>query len=160
MELDIPQIRSSQDGATYEFTKGTFHGVDCGDEAAKWLQQFLKNDTLRLVFHPKELPFTNFTQLMKYKNLRVYNEKPIPVAYQSGTPLNLLSEASLALLNARLGKKVSERSFRTNMVITGEMLFNSFCEIISSLCHKATVWSQSVLSLYLFVHCSDFHFEK
>lgn len=51
------------------------------------------------------------------------------VAYPDCSPVLILSEASLADLNARLGKKVKMENFRPNIVVTG---CEAFAEVSGS----------------------------
>ncbi|XP_036309364.1 mitochondrial amidoxime reducing component 2 isoform X5 [Pipistrellus kuhlii] len=88
-------------------------GRDCGDEAAQWFTGFLKSESFRLV---------QFEQSMKGRASRsifpsfVQNYQ---VAYSDGSPIHIISEASLADLNTRLEKKVKMDQFRPNIVVTG-----------------------------------------
>ncbi|KAH0622685.1 hypothetical protein JD844_025196 [Phrynosoma platyrhinos] len=71
-------------------------GRDCGEEAAHWITTFLNGGPYRLAHY-----------------------EPNMVAYAEGSPILLISEASLDDLNSRLEKKVAITNFRPNIVVTG-----------------------------------------
>ena len=83
--------------------------IDCGDEAAKWISQFLDTPS-RIVFFPD----TEVRQVdPDYANL---GDK---TAFSDGFPLLLISQASLDDLNSRLQQPVTMTQFRPNIVISG-----------------------------------------
>ncbi|XP_077341919.1 mitochondrial amidoxime reducing component 2-like isoform X2 [Lithobates pipiens] len=89
-------------------------GRDCGDEASRWITNYLKNVQIyRLV---------QFEDRMKRRNPKkeypTYTEND-QVAYPDLSPLLLLSDASLEDLNSKLEHKVSIRNFRPNIVVSG-----------------------------------------
>ena len=89
------------------------NGLDCGDEAAVWLSQFLEINC-RLVYFPEN----EVRQVdLEYAN---QGEK---TAFSDGFPFLLISEPSLTDLNARLlksgQKSVEMRRFRPNIVVSG-----------------------------------------
>ena len=89
------------------------NGLDCGDEAALWLSQFLETKC-RLVYFPEN----EVRQVdLEYAN---QGEK---TAFSDGFPFLLISEPSLTDLNARLlksgQKSVEIRRFRPNIVVSG-----------------------------------------
>lgn len=88
-------------------------GLDCGDEAALWLSQFLETNC-RLAYFPED----EFRQVdLDYAN---QGDK---TAFSDGFPFLLISEPSLSDLNARLEKSqqksVEMRQFRPNIVVSG-----------------------------------------
>lgn len=83
--------------------------LDCGDEAAEWLSQFLDMEC-RLVFFPDD----EIRQVDP-----VYAEPGDCTAFSDGFPILLISQASLNDLNRRLVTPVSMRRFRPNLVVTG-----------------------------------------
>uniref|UniRef100_A0A8C8ZRC7 Mitochondrial amidoxime reducing component 2 n=1 Tax=Prolemur simus TaxID=1328070 RepID=A0A8C8ZRC7_PROSS len=88
-------------------------GRDCGDEAAQWFTNFLKTEAFRLV---------QFETSMKGRTSRKLISPAVQnyqVAYPDYSPILILSEASLADLNTRMGKKVKMEHFRPNIVVTG-----------------------------------------
>lgn len=83
--------------------------LDCGDEIAEWLSQFL-NMECRLVFFPDD----EIRQVDP-----VYAEPGDRTAFSDGFPVLLISQASLNDLNRRLAAPVSMRRFRPNLVVAG-----------------------------------------
>ncbi|KAM5165677.1 mitochondrial amidoxime-reducing component 1 [Mantella aurantiaca] len=114
-KLDIPlKLPTSNAIFTCKIQGNKVSGRDCGDEASRWMTNFLKSvQTYRLV---------QFENRMKRRNPK--NECPLytendQVAYPDLSPLLLLSEASLGDLNSKLENKVSIRNFRPNIVVSG-----------------------------------------
>lgn len=89
--------------------KDTCKAHDMGDEAARWISEFLGVDC-RLVFLPDE-------------SRRTVNPNYAPspdnqVAFSDGFPFLLISEASLQDLNQRVGENLRMNRFRPNLVIS------------------------------------------
>lgn len=82
---------------------------DAGNEAAKWLSEFLSTDC-RLVYFPDD----EFRQV----DLK-YAEQGDRTAFSDGFPLLLISQASLDNLNQRLEKPIPMKRFRPNLVVSG-----------------------------------------
>ncbi|XP_067128160.1 uncharacterized protein [Centruroides vittatus] len=110
---DIPIDADVQEYKIYK--SKPIKGVDCGEEAAKWLQKFLNRDDIRLV---QFLP-TFETRPSTFSNLVNLNEDNYPVVFQSASPYLLLSQASVDDLNSRLEdeEKVSYKYFRANILL-------------------------------------------
>uniref|UniRef100_F7GE20 Mitochondrial amidoxime reducing component 2 n=2 Tax=Ornithorhynchus anatinus TaxID=9258 RepID=F7GE20_ORNAN len=114
-------------------------GRDCGPEVAQWITGFLANDGYRLVqFEPQMLP-------RQSKDLISQLVTDYQVAYPDCSPINILSEASLADLNSRLEKKVSMSNFRPNIVVTGCSAFeeDSWDELVIGSVEMSKVMSCS-----------------
>ncbi|XP_047561088.1 mitochondrial amidoxime reducing component 2 [Lutra lutra] len=88
-------------------------GRDCGDQAAQWFTNFLKTEAFRLVQFEKHM------KGRPSKDIFSTSVRDYQVAYPDCCPIMILSEASLADLNARLEKKVKMDQFRPNIVVTG-----------------------------------------
>ncbi|XP_003216077.2 mitochondrial amidoxime reducing component 2 [Anolis carolinensis] len=88
-------------------------GRDCGEEAAQWITTFLNTKPYRLAHYEPNM--------MTRKSRDVLPEFEITdeVAYAEGSPILLISEASLDDLNSRLEEKVSITNFRPNIFVTG-----------------------------------------
>ncbi|XP_023224733.1 uncharacterized protein LOC111625744 [Centruroides sculpturatus] len=110
---DIPIDADVQEYKIYEYKP--IKGVDCGEEAAKWLQKFLNRDDIRLI---QFLPIFE-TRPSTFSNLVNLNEDNYPVVFQSASPYLLLSQASVDDLNGRLEdeEKVSYKHFRANILL-------------------------------------------
>jgi uncharacterized protein len=98
--------------ATLDVTVWKFdgRGIDCGDEAARWISEYLETP-LRLVRFDPGAP-------------RVCSPEWTPGAhavteFSDGFPMLVISRASLAELNARLPKALPMERFRPNLVIDG-----------------------------------------
>ncbi|XP_048212552.1 mitochondrial amidoxime reducing component 2-like [Perognathus longimembris pacificus] len=87
-------------------------GRDCGDEIAQWFTKFLKTEAYRLVQFETNLKGRVSTKILP-------TEEKYQVAYPDGSPVHILSDASLADLNTRLEKKAKMEHFRPNIVVTG-----------------------------------------
>jgi uncharacterized protein len=98
--------------ATLDVTVWKFdgRGIDCGDEAARWISEHLETP-LRLVRFDPGAP-------------RVCSPEWTPGAhavteFSDGFPMLVISRASLAELNSRLPKALPMERFRPNLVIDG-----------------------------------------
>lgn len=88
--------------------------MDCGDEAANFIQKYLNRNDVRigqfiLDYQPRRI-FRN-----KYKFPNRGN-----VIYQDDSPFNMLSQASVANLNEKLAEtdKISYKNFRPNILVS------------------------------------------
>lgn len=85
-------------------------GIDCGDDAAAWVSQFLETP-LRLVRFDATVP--------RVCNPEWTGETRAVTEFSDGYPILVISRASLAELNSRLPKALPMERFRPNMVIDG-----------------------------------------
>ncbi|UCF65846.1 MAG: MOSC domain-containing protein [bacterium] len=83
--------------------------VYCGKEAQDWFSSFLGNSA-RLVFMPGDF---------KRRVDPTYTEGPKSISFTDGYPFLLISEASLADLNTRIGTRLEMARFRPNLVVEG-----------------------------------------
>jgi uncharacterized protein YcbX len=83
--------------------------LDAGDEPAHWFSNFL-GLTARLVYFPED-----GSRQVNLDFARAGDD----TAFSDGFPFLLISEASLADLNARLETPVPMRRFRPNLVVSG-----------------------------------------
>ncbi|XP_038104435.1 mitochondrial amidoxime-reducing component 1 isoform X2 [Culex quinquefasciatus] len=100
----------------------TVTAVDCGEELARWLSRFLLSEDfgLRLVFYPLAHP----TRPVREKNLIHINLTPRDSgALHDATSFMLVSEASVADVNARVDKPCSAVQYRPNFVVKGPGAF-------------------------------------
>lgn len=104
----------------------TEEAVDCGDEVAKWISNFLINEDfgMRLVFYPNSHPAVedevknrSFFKMSTRSllNLNAKESKPIT---EEATYM-LINESSIDELNTRLEKPVTSQRFRANFVVHG-----------------------------------------
>jgi uncharacterized protein len=107
----LPVPRDAR-AATLDVTVWKFdgRGIDCGDDAARWVSEFL-GTPLRVVRFDPETP-------------RVCSPEWTPgtravTEFSDGYPMLVISHASLAGLNARLDKALPMERFRPNLVIDG-----------------------------------------
>lgn len=84
-------------------------GLDCGDDVAQWLSDFLSKDC-RLIHMPD-----NFNRPVAPD----FALKQEQVAFADGFPLLITSHASLEDFNNKLGYEVGMNRFRPNIVISG-----------------------------------------
>lgn len=101
-------------------------GVDCGDEVAKWLQDYTKANNTRLVYHSERLPSRKNPMLLEFSHLGVYAKEPLQSMFQDDSPFNLVSQASLDMLNTKLDEnhQINERFFRPNVLLKGKQQFS------------------------------------
>jgi uncharacterized protein YcbX len=85
-------------------------GVDCGEQAAAWVTQFLATD-LSLVAFDTQTPRTCSPEWTQ--GVHATTE------FADGYPVLVISRASLADLNSRLPKPLPMERFRPNVVIDG-----------------------------------------
>lgn len=95
--------------------------LDCGDEAEKWLSNFILNENtgLRLVFYCKTVP----SRAVRPKNRIFAATKDDTGALHDATSFMLMTESSLADLNAKLEKPVQAVQFRPNFMVKGPEAF-------------------------------------
>lgn len=83
--------------------------LDCGDQAAAWLSEFMGVST-RLVYFPED----------EIRQVDLAYAQPGDItAFSDGFPYLLISQASLDALNSRLQTPVQMRRFRPNLVVEG-----------------------------------------
>ena len=106
------RVARNASAATLDVTVWKFdgRGIDCGDEAAAWISEYLETP-LRLVRFDADAP-------------RVCSPEWTPGAkavteFSDGFPMLVVSRASLADLNSRLPKALPMERFRPNLVIDG-----------------------------------------
>ncbi|MDO8594190.1 MAG: MOSC domain-containing protein [bacterium] len=110
-------FRSGDAGAFRERSitihKDTCGGIDLGDHYAEWFTKFL-GTPCRLVRQVSRIP--------RNRKISALANREIKVSFADGYPLLVLSEASLADLNARIvargGKALPMNRFRPNIVLT------------------------------------------
>jgi uncharacterized protein len=114
-----PRLRVARDAcaATLDVTVWKFdgRGIDCGDEAARWVSEFLETP-LRLVRFDAAMP--RACDPAWTRGTRAVTE------FADGYPMLVISQASLAGLNARLPRALPMERFRPNLVIEGVEAFD------------------------------------
>jgi uncharacterized protein YcbX len=117
LELSSPgcgrlAVPLSMDGAARGVTvwNDSFPAVDQGDEAAAWLSSALQQSVRLVRFDPV---------VRRYCNVSYAGETGAHTAFADAYPLLILSEASLADLNSRLGEPLPMNRFRPNVVLSG-----------------------------------------
>lgn len=88
----------------------TCTGLDEGDEAARWLSEFL-GAPLRLVRVP---PVKD-----RLADSRYVGPSPVPMAFADGYPVLICNRASLDELNRRMPEPVPMERFRPSVVVDG-----------------------------------------
>jgi len=83
-------------------------GIDCGDEAANWFNNFLKRDDLRFVFYEKSL-----------ERRPVRGVEDESVGYPDSSPFMIANRESLEEVSGKLTQKIDMRNFRPNIVVNG-----------------------------------------
>ncbi|KAJ1977025.1 hypothetical protein H4R34_003752 [Dimargaris verticillata] len=90
------------------------NGYDLGDEVATWLSAFLGRPA-RMVRRAT----TNMRPMCVNAPSVAVVEEPAQSAYADDAPMSIVSEASLADVNAKRTTPVDIRHFRPNIVVTG-----------------------------------------
>eukprot|EP00058_Branchiostoma_floridae_P024803 XP_002610293.1 hypothetical protein BRAFLDRAFT_93029 [Branchiostoma floridae] len=113
--------------------------LDCGDEAADWCSTYLKKPNCRLCYCADQLRKRKLEDDADYGNLGKPGEevcvwtfitwmsnlhrsilfKLLQVGFQDLGQYLMISEASLANLNAKLEQPVTSRNFRPNIMVSG-----------------------------------------
>ncbi|XP_046336634.1 mitochondrial amidoxime-reducing component 1-like [Haliotis rufescens] len=96
--------------------------IDCGDEAASWLNTFLGYDNLRLVHSPEHLTKRDAADKMFSWNNNT--REGDMTAFNYLTSYMMTSASSLHDLNQRLDSPVSMLNFRPNIAIEGTPPFD------------------------------------
>lgn len=111
--LDVPLPGADAELRGVTIWRDTLRVPDAGDEAARWLSDFIGKPT-RLVHVPQE----------RARMLQSgYGEIQDRVAFADGFPLLLIGQASLDDLSARIGRPQEMLRFRPNLVIEGSEAF-------------------------------------
>lgn len=121
ISINIKQLVSKK-AFTSEIWDEGVNVIDCGDEVAKWISQFIFNEDtgLRLAYYPKNYPT---------RDLRIRNPgwpgmtKADSGALHDETSFMMMSESSVSDLNNKLDKNVSASRFRPNFVVRGTKAF-------------------------------------
>eukprot|EP01080_Neovahlkampfia_damariscottae_P000546 gene546-8058_t len=109
--LDIKELEESRNRIDVQIWNDVVSAVDCGDEAAKWFQNFLEKK-VRLVVTASD----HYRPYSK-KDVSFKNEGTL---FQDGYPFLLTNESSLADLQSRIStRKLDMRIFRPNIVVSG-----------------------------------------
>jgi uncharacterized protein YcbX len=111
--LDVPLPEADSDLRGVTIWRDTLRVPDAGDEAARWVSDFIGKPT-RLVQVP--LDRARMTQAG-------YGREDDQVAFADGFPLLLIGEASLEDLVQKVGRPLEMLRFRPNLVIEGSAAF-------------------------------------
>lgn len=106
--LDVV-ISSKSELRRVQVWQDAVEAFDCGDEAADWFSKIL-NTSVRLVFQSDSHLRTVDQAFGKTGDL---------VSFADGFPILLISQASLDVLNERLGSQFLMNRFRPNLVVSG-----------------------------------------
>jgi hypothetical protein len=107
--IDVSRIGGGESRAVTVW-KFEGRGIDCGDDAAAWVSQFLETP-LRLVMFDVSAPRVCSPEWTG--DTRAVTE------FSDGYPILVISRASLAELNSRLPSALPMERFRPNLVIEG-----------------------------------------
>lgn len=105
--VEVPREKSGESLPVVVW-KFSGRGIDCGDEPARWVSEFL-GTPLRLVRFDRDVPRTC--------NPEWTGDVHATTLFADGYPVLIISRASLAELNARLEKPLPMERFRPNLVI-------------------------------------------
>jgi len=90
--------------------------MDCGDKVAAWLSTLTETPGLRLLYHvldePQRGPVKRNTRFPSYRESHTG-------AFQDETSYMVMSDETLAAVNAQLEKPVEHRNFRPTIVVNG-----------------------------------------
>jgi uncharacterized protein YcbX len=107
--VEVPKNLETPTPVDVVIWNDTCSAVDCGDDAAEWLSEFLKVQC-RLVTMGK-----TYSRAVSAK----YSTKKDQVSFADVFPFLLVSSASLRDLNDRLDMPVPMNRFRPNLVVSG-----------------------------------------
>ncbi|KAK9744155.1 MOSC N-terminal beta barrel domain [Popillia japonica] len=104
--------------------KAPAHTLDCGDEAAKWLSQYVLNKPsgLRLGYYRSQFRRDIKQQFPEY--VGVYNNMRRESAgiYTNLTSYHLINQRSIDALNQHLVEPTSANNFRANIIVESDNL--------------------------------------
>jgi uncharacterized protein YcbX len=97
--------------------------IDCGDEVAEWLSNFILGEDkgLRLVYYPASLPSRDVRE--KNKIFDTTFRKDVG-ALHDATSFMLINQKSVDELNSRVDNAVTALQFRPNFVVKGPEAFD------------------------------------
>lgn len=121
--LVVPEFNPENEVSMYKVFGEECPGVDCGDGVAEWFAEYLGVEIARLVYHHKELPNNKRKKQLGFSHLGVYGKEPVTSVFQDFSPFNVLSDASMNALNEKIENKLTERSFRPNVLLTGISMY-------------------------------------
>ena len=117
IELNAPRMDSlavafDADGppCSVSIWRDTIVAIDQGDDVARWLSQWVKREVRLVRFDPR---------VRRMCNPEYVGATGAHTAFADGYPLLVISEASLADLNARLTEPLPMNRFRPNVVLSG-----------------------------------------
>jgi uncharacterized protein len=108
-DLSVP-TKSAGAARAVRVWRDEVSAIDCGEEAARWLSEYLR-EPLRLVAFDASVP--------RFSNREFTGDVPAITEFSDGYSILILSEASLADLNARVtGPPLPMNRFRPNIVLS------------------------------------------
>lgn len=120
--IDINKVEDSKDVRHASVHDGVpVVGLDCGDEAGAWLDEFLQKPGHRLIFAAPSVERRSFQNgTVKYKAWTAHIDPSAKMAYQDSTAYHVVSEASVAdvcsKIDSSLKGSVSATNFRPNII--------------------------------------------
>ncbi|RWS27805.1 MOSC domain-containing protein 1-like protein [Leptotrombidium deliense] len=90
-------------------------GMDCGDECATWIQQYLQADGYRLMRYVQELPLCDS---FEWTGSEVAPIKDQQMIFNDGNAISVINDASVRDLNNKIAdEQITFRNFRPNILL-------------------------------------------
>lgn len=120
--IDVEALRRDGPLGTTSVWQQEVQSIDCGDEVAKWLSQYVCGEDvgLRLSFYPQ----SHATRPVRPKNVPFKTLTAVDSgALHDVSSFMLINAASVSDLNGRLDHEVTPLQFRPNFVVQGPEAF-------------------------------------
>lgn len=134
--LDLDKLVDAKPTRKVELWYSKVVGVDCGDDVANWLSEFIvgKPGVVRLLYYPHLYP-TKGRKKGDSSKYKAYNADDVGV-YQDESSYMLINQASIDELNTHLDHVVKPLQFRPTMVRDGltstiECMSNKKCGLFT-----------------------------
>jgi len=113
-QLEIALPIGEKANFSFKLFRNTVEGIKCDDAASEWLSDVLGiNCSLAYID-------SNFRQIDTKRGGKIDDR----FAYADASPIHLITEESLGVLNSIMKKNVSELNFRPNLVVKGGKAFD------------------------------------
>lgn len=121
LKINIAQLYNSNNTVIGKISKDRAACVDCGEDSAKWLSQFIlgENEGVRLIFYPSKSPKPEVAD-KKYLGYFFKQADLIDTgALHYHTSYMLMNQGSFEDLNTKLDQAVGPLQYRPNFVVDG-----------------------------------------
>jgi len=125
--IDINKVEASKNVKHGSVHGTAVVGLDCGDEASAWIDQYLQKPGHHLIFASPSVDKRSIQNgTVKYKDWTANVDSSAKMAYQDSSTYHILSEASVDDVRSKIGPSqspVSAENFRANIVVSDVTAF-------------------------------------